>query len=273
MWQTCFWIGFLTFSTVKISFDFVNKSWLRFFSWVRSHLVLLWLKCKAKVEYPVFDFKSQGGQCLKTLARILGKTALFLPSQCSLFLPPHTSESVCLHGPHHGMLRACPGASCRALHKSFCRFLFTHRAIVPWAREWIALWERGWGLVYMALSTVDGFTGYTHHCTWEEQYRLGKADHPEANPGPVFLGRHQFLLCAGTDVFVVLWNQPGNWSSLKLTRSQRGKEVNFNLDTAQLLVARYLEKGWWGLEWAAMTEVKVRLLLLGTDTCLKCYSD
>lgn len=56
----------------------------------------------------------------------------------------------------------------------------------------------------MALSTEDGFTGYTHHCTREEQYRLGKADHPEANLGPVLSGRHQFLLCAGAGVFVVV---------------------------------------------------------------------
>lgn len=261
MWQTCFWIGFLTFSTVKISFDSVNKVLLRFSSWVRSHLVLLWLKCKAKVEYPVFGFKSQGGQFLKTLARILWKTALFLPSQCLLFFPPHTLESSGLHGHHHGMLRACPGASCRALHKSFCRFLSTHQAIVLWAREWIALWERGWGLFtwpylqWMVLLGTHIIVPGKSNIGWVRLITL------RANPGPVFLGRHQFLLCAGTDVFVVLWNQPGNWSSLKLTRSERGKEVNFNLDTAQLLVAGYLEKGWWGLEWAAMTEVKVRLLL------------
>lgn len=105
------------------------------------------------------------------------------------------------------------------------------------------LWRRGWGLVYLALSTVDGFTGYAHHCTWEEQYRLGKADHPEANLGPVFLGRLQFLLCAGADVCeVVLWNQPGDWSSLTLTGSERGKKVNFNLDTAQLLVLVFRKK-------------------------------
>lgn len=63
----------------------------------------------------------------------------------------------------------------------------------------------------MVLSTVDGFTGCTHRCSWEEQCRLGKAGRPEVNLGPVFLGRHQFLLCAGTDFFVVvLWNQPGD---------------------------------------------------------------
>lgn len=122
-------------------------------------------------------------------------------------------------------------------------------------------WERGWGLVYMALSTVAGFTGYTHHCIWEEPYRLGKADHPEAYLGPVFLGRHQFLLCAGTDVFVVvLWNQSGNWSSLKLKRSERVKKWTL-IGILPSCLCWCLEKGWWDWEWAAMTVVKVRLLL------------
>lgn len=72
---------------------------------------------------------------------------------------------------------------------------------------------------------------------------MGKADHPEANLGPIFLGRHQFLLCAGAQVFVVvLWNQPGNGSSLKLTRSERAKQVNFNLATAQLVVLAFRKR-------------------------------
>lgn len=97
----------------------------------------------------------------------------------------------------------------------------------------------GWGLVYTASPTVDGFTGYVDRCICTEQYMLSKADHPEAQQVSVFLCRHQFLLCAGTNIFgAVLCNQPRNCSSLKLTQLESGDKIICPLIcfTAQLLV-------------------------------------
>lgn len=75
----------------------------------------------------------------------------------------------------------------------------------------LSLGGSGWGLVYTASPTMDGFTGYVDHCICTEQYMLSKADHPEAQQVSMFLCRHQFLLCAGTNIFgAVLCNQPRN---------------------------------------------------------------
>lgn len=91
--------------------------------------------------------------------------------------------------------------------------------------RFLSLWMPGWGLVYTALSTMDGFSGQIHHCICTEQYMLSKADHPEAQLVSVFGCWHQFLLYAGTNIFIlVLWNQPGSWSISKLTQSESRKK-------------------------------------------------
>lgn len=160
---------------------------------------------------------------LNALARILWKATLFLPSQCLLFF---LYIGICVS------LQA-PSWERHAL-KHHMEHFTSHSAgfcppIGPLFPELgnglLSLWGHGWCLVYTALSPMDGFTGYIHHCICIELYILSKADHPEAQQVSIFWCRHQFLLYAGTNVFVVvLWNGPGNWSSLKLTQPESGKK-------------------------------------------------
>lgn len=119
---------------------------------------------------------------LKALARILRKAALFLPSQCLLFSLYIGSE--CLQAPsgEHLALEHMEHFTSRSA--GFCPPMWP---LFPELRNrLLSLWGHRWGLVYTALSTMDGFTGYIHHCICTEQYILSKADRPEAQQVSIF---------------------------------------------------------------------------------------
>lgn len=155
---------------------------------------------------------------LGVLAKLFQKTALFLPSQCVLF--PLALQ------PRHGS--TMPWSWVWSTSQ-----VIPQVSVHPWGHCSLGWWTDryhcggvgGWGVVYTALSTTEGFAGCTHHCTRTEQFILSEAHHPEAQQVSVFLCRHQFLLCVGTNVFVVvLWKRPGDWSGLKPAQPERGKK-------------------------------------------------